>query len=244
MFSGTKPMVIGWYGQSVYPWPKGTEFALKRKEVLNCMSYFPVTIKLEHIIEMRKYIEKIHNKTFLDFFAEMSRDPDSYSQFAILCNYVWYFHRDAYKFYAQFRAPGFVWTDKSNPPERQSLQYYKDHVLKDEITYPFPRSSIHFRYRGFFGGKKKSSEIIRIGVCFSGGYILCPDICKSVDLHSLHKYLFNFEDTIWTWHPKCTQSHTWHYQNIAQNYSEAVKPQLLEGCRDIRENKIPTAVNR
>ncbi len=198
MFSGTKPIVIGGYGSPNHPWPKGTEFALKRKEVLKCMTYFPVTIKLEHIIEMRKYIEKIHNKTFLDFFAEMSMDWESYSQFAILCNYMWYFHRDEYKFYAQFRAPGFVWTDESNPPGRQSLQYYKEHVLNDEITYPFPRSSIHFRYHRYFGDTRMSPDIIRVGVCYSGGHILCPDICRSIKRHYLHTDLYKFEDTIWT----------------------------------------------
>ncbi len=57
LFNGTKPDMIGMFGQQQHAnWKKGTLMALGRKQVFKFMSYFSVIIKVEHLIEMRQYM--------------------------------------------------------------------------------------------------------------------------------------------------------------------------------------------
>ena len=81
-------------------WSDVSEIMLGKKEALQCMSYFPVIIKVEHIIEMRSYIENRTGKPFTEVFREvlLIENPhfsktlkllnDCVCQFSILCNYI------------------------------------------------------------------------------------------------------------------------------------------------------------
>ena len=68
LFDGGKPIVIGVYGKVVHSFynriAQATAKLFKTKEVIRCMSYFPVVMKVEHLVELREYLEKLHNIPF------------------------------------------------------------------------------------------------------------------------------------------------------------------------------------
>ena len=70
LFDGGKPIVIGVYGNvlkdGVYKSvAKTTAKLFKTKEVMRCMSYFPVVMKVVHLVELRKYLETLHNRQLM-----------------------------------------------------------------------------------------------------------------------------------------------------------------------------------
>ncbi len=140
MFNGSKPIMIGTYGYPIFSRRKGTHFALGKKEAFNFMAYFPMAIKVDHIIELRRHMEKTHRMPFLDVFEKFS--GDAYSQFSIMCNYVWYYHREEYQFKAQFTWHHRPWTPNSHVEGRQAAGYYQEQLTED-MRFPMPRSSIH-----------------------------------------------------------------------------------------------------
>ncbi len=221
LFNGTKPYVVGVYGNTNTDWKIGTKAALGKKEVFGCMSYFPVVVKVEHLIEMRQYMANLHNKTFLEVFQNFSVKENEYSQFSIICNYLWYFHRDEYQFHAQLHTQGAKWSETSLQP---SMHYYNT-SLTEHIKMPQPRSAVHY---GHMGRSKK--DLIRPGVCKSGGFILCPNVCDPKKEDPLHKDLFQFEAFHWTWDSRCLQTQEKHYNNTAENYAAMLKPFVLKGC--------------
>ena len=44
---------------------KTTAKLFKTKEVMRCMSYFPVVMKVDHLVELRKYLETLHNRQLM-----------------------------------------------------------------------------------------------------------------------------------------------------------------------------------
>ncbi len=244
LFNQTKPNIIGQYGNIMTIWPKATKLFLLRNEVFRCMSYFPVVMKVEHIIEMRDYIAKVHNRFFLTVFSRFSKSAVAYSQFNLMCNYVWYFHREEYQFYAQFRRPFIFPRNHNIYTARESDEYYKER-LTESMKFPFPRSSVHFKYhRGgvvpYIRGvsEKQVPHVIKEGWCYSGGFKWCPEACRGLNESSLHKALFMFEESDWTWDEKCLESQRRHYLNIEQNYQEEVKKKVLHWCHEQKKDKL------
>ena len=74
LFQNEKPVIIAQTGYAdgitVWGWlaPKQTFQFLKEKESLRCMSMWPLIFKVEHLVEMKNYIESIHNQTILEIF--------------------------------------------------------------------------------------------------------------------------------------------------------------------------------
>ena len=88
-------------------WAEASERTLGKKEPMTCMSYFPVVIKRAHFKMMRDHIVKLHGmRDFDEVFAKViGRDGaggriGTFSQFGIMCSYLWYFHKDDYSWYA------------------------------------------------------------------------------------------------------------------------------------------------
>ncbi len=241
LFNGKKPHMNCVYGLSYMPnWKKGTKKALKKKEVFKFMSYFPVIIKMKHIIEMRQYMAKLHKKPFLDVFQDFSQKINDYSQFNIMGNYVWYFHREEYEFHAQYNKPGFVWNETQF---RHSMEYYDVNVT-DEIKKPFPATSMHFKYQfkqnmSQLKAKewKTAPQLIKPGICKSGGFKLCHNVCDPTRKTVLHTDLFKFGEMEWTWDTRCLEVQEEHYRNVIMNYSDMIRPQLLEACHYIRKQR-------
>lgn len=65
---------------------------LGMNETFRCMSYFPVIVKTAHLKPMREFISRYHNEDFdIVFYKNISTRP--YSQFGIMCTYLFAFHR-------------------------------------------------------------------------------------------------------------------------------------------------------
>jgi hypothetical protein len=79
----------------VEDWSLGSFRATGILEPMTCMSYFPVIVKTAHIREMREYLARYHNKSFDQAFKE-NINSNHYSQFGIMCTYLWGFHKDEY----------------------------------------------------------------------------------------------------------------------------------------------------
>ena len=147
-FEDGKPIVLPRIGQHTWTcWAVVTEFVLGYKEVPQCMSYFPVMIKVSHIIEVREFIEKKHKRPFNEVCREsfIVGKGDCMCQYSIFCNYVWYHYRDEYRFHMQM-IPDENWDGKYMfVPVMASLSYLKNNVpLRDKI--PKPRIAIHGRH--------------------------------------------------------------------------------------------------
>ena len=140
---------------------------LGKKEAVQCMSYFPVIIKVEHIIEMRSYIENRTGKPFTEVFREvlLIENPhfsktlkllnDCVCQFSILCNYIWYFHRNDYDFHLEM-TPDEKWEGQRRRASQVTLKYLKE--IDGKFKVPKPRVAIHARH--FLENKRYFSTAI------------------------------------------------------------------------------------
>lgn len=65
---------------------------------MRCVSYFPVIIRISHLREMRAFFSAKFHKTFDNLFFDhiMGAYGKFYSQFNIMCAFLFYFHRDEY----------------------------------------------------------------------------------------------------------------------------------------------------
>jgi hypothetical protein len=173
LFEGGKPVVNGKSGHIgtdniAYEWTRGSERVLGILEPFRCMSYFPVIIKVDHLKGMRDYIADRYNSTFDNaFYHNISglNGGSSYSQFAIMCTYLWAFKRDEYQWYVHSETPS--WDGRNPPPgpgQDGNLTQFTT-----EMNTPKPRIAAHARYRP----KKlvRTKLIFFICVCSS----FCPN---------------------------------------------------------------------
>ncbi|XP_065661821.1 uncharacterized protein LOC136084796 [Hydra vulgaris] len=209
LFEGNKPIVIGIAGNVYYA--SCTEFMLKVKQLMICMSYFPVTIKVVHLVLMRAHIEKLHGKNFSEVFGEAvlrvgGGTDGCLCQFAVMCNYIYRFHRDEYSFRIQMHPDNSI---KNDFPESEKV--------------PFPRVAIHSRhiipYKVVDPMAKDSmilfNERIKEGMCRAFGIEWCPNIyCAEFSNSSLHKSLYAFEYYDWSWDKRCSEEQEKHYLNV------------------------------
>ncbi|XP_013381563.1 uncharacterized protein LOC106152497 [Lingula anatina] len=222
LFLNGKPVVIGVYGSLLNSWWRGvalkTSKLFGKPEVMKCMGYFPVIVKVEHIVKLRHYLEKRHNKPFDDIFKEYTV-VDIFSQFNIMCQYVYTFHRSEYNFRIQKRPNG-NWMKESQG--RMPLKFYRDNFTAKERT-PITRVAIHWRYHAPqkdevllppYNLKSYYPQALLEGICHSGGFDICPDHCRYFNKSNIHRNLFNFEYSDWTWDPACDRAQKKHYADV------------------------------
>ena len=150
LFEDGKPVVNGRSGyRSVkadgnWKWTVGSFVALGILEPFRCMTYFPVIIKVSHLPEIRDFIARYHNQTFNEvFYNNISKNHNYYSQFAIMCTYLFAFKRDEYKWYVHNITP--EWDGKNPPPifgQDGNVSQFTP-----EMNYPKPRIAVHAGYR-------------------------------------------------------------------------------------------------
>ncbi len=191
------------------------------------MSYFPFVIQVEHLIEMRQYIADLHNSSFLNVFANISKERLGFVHVNIMGNYLWYFHREEYQWHALFKPGIYGW----KPSPGQASKKYISSQFTEDMKVPFPRSSVHQRHFEDVNMRRSTAELITTGICLSGGLQLCPDVCKAVTNSTFHADLFKFHGYDWTWDKRCFQAQQLHYRNVNENYRERIKPQIEQGCR-------------
>ena len=227
LFEDGKPVVTGRIGAPRVPcWLDTAEYILGRKQVMQCMSYFPVVFKVSHVVEMRKYVEKIHNKTFLEVFKtapEAAKVATTcFCHYSIMCNYVWYHHREEYAWHLQV-VPAGEWDGSGSIPSMVDASYFENEVLASEKI-PIPRSSVHARHimyegkylDGVIPPKAVTDRFMREGLCYSFGFDKCPEKCHEFDKDGIQDSLFAFENYQWQWDPRCYQMQVRHYTKVKE----------------------------
>ena len=127
----------------VWRWTSGSFESLGILEPFRCMSYFPVIIKVSHLPELREFIASYHNLTFNEAFYHNISNGDGYSQFAIMCTYLYAFKRDEYKWYVHSETPD--WDGKNPSPiygQNGNISQFTP-----EMKIPKPRIATHVGYR-------------------------------------------------------------------------------------------------
>ena len=150
LFEDGKPVVNGGAGYRAikadgnWKWTVGTFVALGILEPFRCMTYFPVVIKVSHLPEIRDFISRYHNVSFNEaFYNNISSSRNYYSQFAIMCTYLFAFKRDEYKWYVHDITP--EWDGKNPPPifgQDGNISQFTT-----EMKLPKPRITVHAGYR-------------------------------------------------------------------------------------------------
>ncbi|KAL3885450.1 hypothetical protein ACJMK2_025507 [Sinanodonta woodiana] len=236
LFEDEKPVIIGFYGKIFEPaWSKIAEVTavlFKSKEVMRGMAYFPVIMKVEHIIELRRYLEQLHGKSFINVYKEHSKLY--ISQFNIMCQYVWMFHRNEYRFYFQLRPFTLdgIWNGEKNSPGRQSPEFYRTQVRAEEKM-PKPRAAIHYRYHNGWKSQETIRDVIKTGLCFSGGFDLCPNMCRHLNNSGLQEELFQFDYSDWTWDKRCMAAQKKHYEFVARQRDTESDKAIRLGCSEV-----------
>lgn len=87
-------------------WAFMTKKALGLEEPMLCMNYFPVVFKITHLKALRDFItQRFKKRTFAEAFRHFTESESGdtkigrYSQFNIMCTFMWWFQRDSYTWY-------------------------------------------------------------------------------------------------------------------------------------------------
>ena len=189
--------------------PIGTTLALGLPEMARCMSYFPVIIKTKHFRMMRDYISQQNKKPFDQVFRQFSKS-NKYSQFNIMCNYLWYFHREEYEWRFWEDPPGWVAAGNPNTSEGQSKNYSHVSFIN---TRPIIKAFIHYGHHSEEFGRLPQQRYIEEGYCFAINFT-DRSLCNQTQ--QLHKTMFRFEGADWLYDtPGCREAQFFHYYRVA-----------------------------
>ena len=236
LFSEGKPIVVGIYGNI---WDhhyvlnsQSTANIFQTKEVMRCMSNFPIIFKAEHLVGLRKHVEKLHNMTFEAVL--FTKKATTFSQFNLMCQYVWMFHRDEYKFHLSYQTK----KRTSLKPVREGQDYYDKHLTEEQKT-PVVRVALHYKYIVFVNWRfeKTWRFLFQISICYMGGFDLCPDKCVGVKKDTLRPEMFIFEYVDWTWDKRCLALQREHYQRLAAYASPWYTNIIKNACIDLNTMK-------
>ncbi|XP_068753646.1 uncharacterized protein [Montipora capricornis] len=225
LFEDGRPVVTGRIGEPRIPcWIQTAEYVLGVKQVMQCMHYFPVTFKTAHISEMREYVTKLHGKDFKDVFSEASGKVNvassCYCHYSIMCNYMWYHHRNEYAWHLQY-------INTTHPLNASVPDEYFFTEVKPYEKIPHPRTSQHIRHYMFNGKfmdyrdppERFVNDTLIEGLCYSFEITLCGDLCEGYNRTRIHANLFNFENYDWLWDDRCMEKQIEHYRNVSHLFS-------------------------
>ena len=232
LFEDGKPIIIAVYGTTPdWTWDlaaRSTAAIFKTKEVMKCMTYFPVIFKVEHIIAVRNYLEKLHNMSIENILH--TKQSGFFSQFNLMCHYVWTFHRHEYSFYFQHKH-----FPTSLSKGREDASYYKKYILPDN-THPFPRISDHYKYHNIYGNWKNQGtfrKLLKAGVCYAGGFERCSEKCKPFKKDSLRKEMFIFDHNDWTWDTRCISAQRKYYDETSKYDTPEYREVIQKACDEV-----------
>ena len=145
IFEDGKPVINGKDGVAIENWADASEAtfaALGILEPMICMSYFPVVIKTKHMAELRAFIERRFQMPFYEVFRAVLSNRTYFSQFNIMCTYLYEFNRDDYAWYVHDTTP---WWDGRNPKPVPG-QIYNGNKFPEHFRRPKPHIADHARY--------------------------------------------------------------------------------------------------
>ena len=251
LFEERKPIIVAKIGLAPYAcWVKATEAFLAKKEVMQCMSTFPVTVKTQHMKEMREVLSKQFGKDFSRVFRDSAvGGAHCICQFSFMCNYLWYNHRDEYAWHLHTLPTG-DWNGADWRDGQVDPKYYHTEV-KPEMKIPIPRTSVHLRYTiikkveylSREPPKEEVNDIIKEGLCYSAGFEYCPEQCKKWNKTAVQYHLYSFEFYQWFWDKRCKEEQDKHYKNVKEIVDFYVKnkyeifglPSINDLCKTIEE---------
>jgi len=239
LFENGRPIVIGRIGRPQDPqfWatvPKATQWATGSEEVMRCMSYFPVVVKRSHIVEMRHWFEKRHNATFDVLFKQMTkRFGGAYSQFNIMCQWLWDNKHDEYSWRLHQVTP--EWSAVNSTEGQVGVDKLR-RILAAENTKPQVRVAQHARYDHIVS-KYDLAKTMAPGFCNSVAAERQLPWCVFVDNVKYHDSitdglqdgLFFFEGTSWLWdRAECVAAQKLHYENVRKHSFSFDSPEQQE----------------
>ena len=244
LFVDGKPTVQARIGQPYYQthnecWSDATEYFIGQKEALQCMTYFPVIFKVQHVVEFRKFAEKKFGKPFHEIFKKSFDFPnplvpggDCVCQYSVICNYVWYHHRDEYDFHLQM-SPNRDWKGDYRRESQQSVEYFRN--IDPKYLVPKPRVAMHARHyveNGTFISTNANMSKdpyfthlrhrLKEGLCHSVWFERCPEKCVGIDKTSVQLSIYSFEFFDWAWDNRCYDEQKKHYEDVKKmiHYNE------------------------
>ena len=232
LFSDGKPIIIGVYGHVMDSFyeraSKSTENIFQTKEVMRCMSNFPIIVKVDHLIKLRQHVENIHNTSLEEVLA--TKVATDFSQYNLMCQYIWMYHRDEYTFHLSYQR-------KENPelkPARESPEYY-DKELTEEQKTPIARVALHYKYVKYVDWKKEATwrYLLTASLCYAGGFQICPEMCTHFNINGIRPEMFIFHYLDWTWDARCFAAQKDHYARIAAFSSPWYSDVILTACKEI-----------
>ena len=156
IFLGDKPIIRGRLQimtKSSYPfidWMMSAYTILGKETPMDCMSYFPVVVKRKHLQELRDYVAQYHKAESFDVVFENVFPHDGnpserrYSQFCVICSYLYWFKYEEYAWYFQDLNP--LWNGVSNPKPVKGYFSTKSNFTKDSLRLrPFIASHASYR---------------------------------------------------------------------------------------------------
>ena len=150
-------------------WAESTYRFLGVEEPMMCMAYFPVVIKTAHLKDLRIFVEQKWKKSFPHAFAEFTKSVGwgKYSQFHIMCAYLWYNKNEEYRWYVHDTHP---WWDGVGNQEPAYGQLGDKENFKPEMFLPKPFISNHLSVRFMDYEKHDVNEHMRMlfakGLCW------------------------------------------------------------------------------
>ena len=230
LFADGKPIIIAVYGKEVDPYlvefGHTTANIFKTKEFMRCMTFFPIVLKVDHIIKARRYIEKIHRMPFDEVFIRMK--AERVSQFNIMCQYIWLFHREEYEFHFQLQVK-----ETKQPTSYRVDTLEMQNNITEKQKWPIARLCNHYKYVDSWTTQEAYRDIFRSSICFVGGFELCPEKCMAYNKTSLRKYMFYFTRNDWSWDSRCQEVQEEHYRRLAKYASEEYSNIILKGCYEV-----------
>lgn len=99
-----------------------------------CMAYFPMVIKTSHLRDLREFIRhKMGTTSFEESFFRFSSGGQSmYSQFNIMCTYLWHHKHNEYQWYMHDSCPW--WDGLDDPPPAPGQAANKTAIFTRSFT--------------------------------------------------------------------------------------------------------------
>ncbi len=204
---------------------KNTFRALQLPEAGRCMSYFPFYIHRRHLHMMRSYMERVHGGLAFVKVFQLFSEGDIFSQFNIMCTYLWYFHREEYEWRYWKTSAGEVILDQ--PEAIRDMTF-----LSPESTRPWARSMVHYRHH--HENDVSLQVYLREGICHTVWNVYLASLspgnnnnndtslllwtqehCAFPETKSrMLDHLFDFEQATWRWDPRVHATYAQHFQDV------------------------------
>ena len=218
-------------------WAQSTWYALGDEEPMMCMSYFPVIIKVSHLVDLREFIRKRFDaKSFDDVFKSKMHKNNALCQFNIMCAFIWTNKRDEYIWRIHDTSP---WWDGKKPAP--NFGQWSESWIFNEVhgKIPKPMVATHYRYR--YKGVSKPL----VGYPENVNSIYLEGVCHTLPYHHhlLHQLGFDKKEINCTAFIQKNYYFTEAYLFEEANFFTAANESTLSDMNYLRDQRIDRFTN-